>query len=115
MKDKVGKITFSKELFIETLREIEKQCEHDRKCSDAFSMILSNDYVSGYDNNWLQQQLLKILKLAMNDDLYDGWIEYFIWELDFGRTWEEGSVIVNKKDFRLKTFEDLWDLLNLEK
>jgi hypothetical protein len=111
--DKLGIIIFTKELFCETVNEIEKQCNHDRKCSDAFKVILPNDYTSNYDNHWLQNQLIEILQIAMNDNHKDSWIEYFIWELDFGRKWKKGMVKIKGKDFKLQNAYDLWDLLNL--
>lgn len=107
----LGNVYFSKELFIETISEIEKQVRHDKKCSDAFEVILPSDYVSSYDNSFLQNQLVKIIQLAMNDNHKDSWIEYFMWEMDFGRKYKEGSVTFHGKNFELKTASDLWDLL----
>lgn len=74
-----------KELFVETIEAIEKQYRHDEKCGEAFRTILPNDFVTGYDTHWLQNQLVKLLQIAMNDEHKDSWIEYFIWELDFGK------------------------------
>lgn len=107
------KIVFTKDLFIETIHEIEKQYNHDRKCAEAFKIILPNDYTSHYANHWLQNQLLKILKIAMGDNHKDSWIDYYLWELDFGRKWKKDSVQVKGKNFKLKNAYDLWDLLNV--
>lgn len=109
----LGNISFSKDLFIETINEIEKQHRHDTKCSEAFRVILPNDYISNYANHWLQNQLIKVLQLAMNDNHSHSWIEYYMWELDFGLKYSKGFVQIQKKDFELKTASDLWDLLNL--
>ena len=49
----------------------------------------------------------------MNDNHRDSWIEYYIWDLDFGRKWKKDSVKVKGKNFKLKNAYDLWDLLNL--
>lgn len=105
--------TISKELFIETIGELEKQKIHDRKCSNAFKVLLPHDYTSGYDNHLLQEQLIKLLKVLTNDNHKDSWIEYFIWELDFGRLYKDGCVTILDKKVSLKTASDLWDLLNL--
>jgi len=107
----LGHIVLSKELFTETINEIEKQHRHDCKCSEAFKVILPNDYISNYDNHWLQNQLVKVLQIAMNDDHKHSWIEYYMWELDFGLGYYEGCVEVHGKDFELKNASDLWDLL----
>ena len=101
----------SKELFIESIQEIEKQHKHDQSCSEAFRKILPNDHISGYDNSLLQNQLLKILKVLTSDDHKDSWIEYYIWELDFGEKYKDGCIKVGGKDFELKTTGDLWDLI----
>ncbi|NCN86754.1 hypothetical protein GW932_02885 [archaeon] len=109
----LGNVIFSKDLFIKTIDEIEKQHRHDFKCSEAFRVILPNDYVSNYANHWLQNQLVKILQLAMNDNHKHSWIEYYMWELDFGLKYTKGCVKIHNKDFELKTASDLWDLLNV--
>lgn len=109
---KIGTLEFSKELFTETMNEIKKQHIHDSKCSEAFKTILPYDYISGYKNIHLHNQLIKLLKLAMNDNHYS-WIEYYIYDLEFGEKYTKGSVRVKNKDFELKTPEDLWELLNI--
>jgi len=90
-KSSIGNILITKELFIETMNMIEKQMEHDHKCNNAFSIILPNDYTSGYDSHWIFNQLLKLIKLAFNDDNKDSWIDYYIWDLEFGVKYREGS------------------------
>ena len=109
----LGNVVFSKELFIETITEIEKQHRHDYRCSEAFRVVLPNDYISNYANHYLQNQLLKILQIAMNDNHKDSWIEYYMWELDFGLKYSKGCVRIHGNDFELKTASDLWDLLNI--
>jgi len=109
----VGNVVFSRNLFIETINEIEKQHRHDSKCSEAFRVILPNDYISNYANHWLQNQIVKVLQLAMNDNHKDSWIEYYMWELDFGLKYSKGCVKIKGKDFELKTASDLWELLNV--
>ncbi|WP_339145006.1 hypothetical protein, partial [Croceitalea sp. MTPC5] len=109
----LGNVVFSKELFIKTINEIEKQHRHDIKCSEAFRVILPNDYISNYANHWLQNQLVKVLQLAMNDNHKYSWIEYYMWELDFGLKYSKGCVEIKGNDFELKSASDLWDLLNV--
>lgn len=111
-KKGTGLIVFTKELFIETMNEIKKQHAHDLKCSDAFEVILPSDFVTVYDNHWIHNQLVKILKVAFRDDHKDSWIEYYMWELDFGKEWKKDSITVKGKSVKLKTAEDLWELLN---
>jgi len=107
------KMSITKELFIESIEQIQKQRIHDQKCNQAFQVILPNDFTSGYVNRWVQEQLIKVLKVATNDNYKDSLIEYFIDELDFGSLYEDVRVKISGKDFKLQTASDLWDLLNL--
>jgi hypothetical protein len=102
-------VTISKELFIESIYEIEKQLIHDRNCNKAFQTILPNDYVSGYDNNLILNQLVKLLKVSVGEDY--GWIDYFIYELDCGKLYDQSKVLIAGKPFELKTPEDLWAVI----
>lgn len=99
----------NKELFIESINNIEKQFEIDKKCHDAFSIILPNDYVSGYDYNLILKQLLKLLKIEFND--INDWIGYFIWELDFGKSFKLGMVKDNGQNCDLSNSEKLYEFL----
>ena len=85
----------SKEKFIQVIYSIQKQLDYDNKCHDAFSVILKNDYVSGYDYSLVLNSLIELLKIEFNDD--EDWIEYFIWELDFGKKYKDG-MITNKNN-----------------
>ena len=91
MDTKIGNIYFTKKMFVEAIGEIKKQQEHDRKCSKVFGVILPNDFISLYDNSRITNKLFEILKVAFNDNHRDSWIEYYIWELDFGKEYKEGS------------------------
>jgi hypothetical protein len=111
-KPKSGQIILTKELFIETMERIKAQFDYDEKCHAAFSVILPNDFISGYDNSILMNQLLKLLRIAFNDDDKDSWIDYYIWELDFGTKYE--SSCGKNKDgtlIYLRNNDELYDFL----
>ena len=111
-KSKTGTINFTKELFVETIDEIKKQYDHDEKCSEAFKVILPNDFISGYSNHILKNQLIKILQLSFNDAHKDSWIEYFMWELEFGKKYKKG--MATEKDgteINLSDASHLFDFL----
>jgi transcription elongation factor GreA-like protein len=101
----------TKELFIESIKMIQKQYEIDSECSKAFKKLLPNDYVSGYDNNNLYSQLIKILQILTKDDEQNSWIDYYIWELEFGKKYKDGHVILDNVHYELITPEDLYELL----
>lgn len=83
-------ISLTKELFTETIEQLKKQEAHDNKCSDAFKIILPSDYISSYNNDTIKQQLLRMLKVGMNDNHRDSWIDYFIYELEYGTKYKKG-------------------------
>jgi hypothetical protein len=111
----MGEIKINKKAFIEAIDSIEQQFEHDKNCSDAFSIILPNDHVTLYDNSHILSGFIDLLKRLTNDVNDEGneysWIEYFIYELDFGKKYEEGKVTSYGDNIRLKTSSDLYALL----
>jgi hypothetical protein len=102
-------MVITKELFIETIGTLQQQTAHDIKCSNAFEVILPDAVLAIYDNQLIINQLVKILKIATDDN--SDWIEYFIYDLDFGVNWKEGMVTFEDKDIKLQTPIDLWNLL----
>ena len=103
----------TKELFVETIEALEKQHRHDQKCSEAFRVILPNDYISNYKNHYLQNQLVKLLQIALKDNHKHSWIEYYMWELDFGKKYKDGCAIrKNKTNIDLSNPSSLFDYLN---
>lgn len=77
----------TKELFIESIEAIRKQHEHDVECSLVLKKIYANAFTTNllYDNHILSNQLTKILQVALNDEHEHSWIEYYMWEMDFGK------------------------------
>ena len=103
----------NRKLFIECINSIEQQVKHDQKCQEAFQVILNTSFAGYYDNHWLQDSLINILKIAMKDTSRDSWIEYFIWELDFGKKYHKKcATYKNGKNINLSTSGKLWDFLN---
>jgi len=103
------------ELFLETIEAIKKQYEHDAKCTDAFRVLLPNDYISGYETHYAVNQLVKLLQVSTNDNHKDSWIEYYLWELDFGSKYEDGCARdINSNNIILITPTDLWNLISDE-
>lgn len=77
---------FSKELFVETIEKIKQQYEHDLQCSEKLKDIFPNAFTANlmYENHLIMNQLIKLLQVQFNDENEHSWIEYFMWELDFG-------------------------------
>lgn len=79
-----GLLTIGKELFVETITALHQQYAHDEQCAKAIGSVFPNDFISAYDNHLVNNQLVKLLQVAFNDNHKDSWIEYFMYELDFG-------------------------------
>jgi len=59
----------------------------------------------------VENLVLDILTTVMNDKK-NGWIIYYIYELDCGKKYHKGCVISkNGKNIKLKTFTDLYNIL----
>lgn len=101
----------TEEDFVYLMNQIKSQMEHDEKCHEAFCTILPHDFVTGYDNNFLLSGIIKFLSSIFN---YKGeMIDYFIFELEFGKKYEEGCVSwTNGENIKLGTINDLFQYLN---
>lgn len=41
-------------------------------------------------------------------------LDYYCYELDFGRKWKPGMITFNDKDIPCRNSEELWDLIMME-
>ena len=99
-------------LFVQTIEQIQLQKEQDDKCNNAFRVIFPYDFISGYDHHYITNQLVEILQVLFKDNNKDSLIEYFMWELDFGKKYKKGCVSYkNGKNIKLKSASDLYDSL----
>lgn len=56
---------------------------------------------------------IKVLEKMFQDE--DGWIDYYCWELEFGKRWQPGMISSEGKDVPLETPENLYALLIAER
>lgn len=109
-------VKITKELFLETIEVLRLQREKDDKCHEAWKVLLPDDFVTGYDNHLVIAQLTKILQLAFKDEGRDSWIDYYIWELNFGSKYTEGCAkYKNGLNIDISTPEKLYEFLVKEK
>lgn len=103
-----------KQVFIDTIEAIRLQDEHDEKCVKALSKVF-NAFESNlfYKNHWLQNALVRLLQIEFDDNNSQSWIEYFLWEINFGK--KESKITIDDNFFELKDASDLYDLLILLK
>lgn len=104
-----------KSLFLETMRVIKSQMEFDSKASDALQKIFIDSQICLYPTYNVIGQLIKILEIMLNDT-ESKWINYYIYELDFGKTYKKGCVKDKKgNNINISTASKLYDYLVLNK
>ena len=102
-----------KQTFVEAINAIEKQqkeniifAENMAKC---FPNTNSSDFMG--DTDFVTTALITVLKELY--DIRNNWIEYFCWELDFGReNWRLKAYDENKKEIPFSTAEELFEFLS---
>lgn len=100
-------------LFVDSIKAIKKQQKHDYKFCDDLGKAFPDAFEANllYDNSATINALFRILETENNDN--DNWIQYFCYELDFGKKYEEGSIVSeNNENIDLSTIEKLYNFLN---
>jgi hypothetical protein len=107
----------NKELFIEAIEAIEKQIDSDVEVSKHLGRAFPNAFEANLlpDNRYLQDALIRVLQEEMNDtELCEhglSWIEYYIWELKFGKENYHLKVTHNGKEIKMSNASELYDFL----
>lgn len=99
----------SKEDFIKAINDIEKV----NKYHDSLNSFFQKNEVDGYIfQPDCVDTVLRLLHIVFGEADRDNWIEYFCYELNFGKKWKSGCI--TKKDgtdIKLETSEDLYNYL----
>jgi len=101
---------FTRELFVETLRVLDKQKQHDEKATRTLSKVF-NCNMENYDNHLLNNQLVKLLQTEFPAECGCCDIEFFMWEIDFGRRYYPGCVKENGGNVDFSDAGKLYDYL----
>lgn len=103
----------SKEQFIKTINFMKQSKEQDRQIQKVLSPLIDGGIFQlnpGYEDT-----VIHLLELLTHDD--EEWISYFIYELDFGKDYKEGTIYQKnektgeKVNIKLSTVEDLYNYL----
>lgn len=96
----------SKKVFCEAIRSYQEAMEYIQSLEDVG---ISFDY-----NSPVLEAIemgIKVLRAAMGED-EDGWIDYFVYETEFGAEWDDDSVRIDDEPVAaIKTPEALYDFL----
>lgn len=98
----------SKNEFCRTINELKKNDEFIDKLNDLFFEFRRDDsvYMTG-----LESTVVNLLEVMFKDNKTN-WISYWIWECDFGESYNDGDVTDdNGETISLKTSEELYDFL----
>lgn len=100
-----------RDLFIKTICQIEKLNEKSEKFNDILKSI-DPEFGGGYIFNESISILINLLKVLV-DDKYDN-IDYYIWELNFGKDYKDGMITDANdpnKIYKLSTASELYDFI----
>ncbi len=102
----------NKDKFTKAITELQL-LEQDIECVHNALKKLDPDFGGLYLSR-VSTLIVSVLKDAM-DDKYD-YIDYFIYELEYGKKWKKGTITAsNGKDIKLQTVEDLYNYLKKTK
>lgn len=66
---------------------------------------------STYIPSSLEIELVDVLKRVFKDDNEVSLIDYFIYDLNYGKEWKEDSILINEKPLPLRNSGELYDAL----
>lgn len=99
----------SKEKFIKAIDDVESVCRYQEGLNNYFRKNNVDGYIFQPD---CTSTVINLLHTIAGTKDKDEWIDYFCFELDFGKKWKEGMITEKDgTDIILKTSEDLYDLL----
>ena len=99
----------TKELFCETVRELQRAYDYQEGLNQYFKNNDVDGYVYQPDCSLV---LIKVLEKVMNlpvDDRVGSDLSYFCYELNFGRNFKEGDVTDDGRNVDFSSPESLYD------
>ncbi len=100
----------NKKQFITVLKELK---ELEKKIGDVDLALkkLSPEF-NGFYLDGVSFLIVNTLAIAVGDK--DKWIDYWIWELDWGKNAKKDSVQVQGNPVPIKTMSDLYNLIKMK-
>lgn len=99
----------TKEQFVKYLKLYETMYLEERRIANALGCSPHWPPAQWVDNFF--DLFSEMCELGAGTPLYGTDLDYFIWDLDFGRNWEPGAVIENGKEVVLSSPEGLYEYL----
>lgn len=99
----------SKEEFVSAINDVENVYKYQEGLNNFFRKNNVDGYIFQPD---CSPTVIKLLHGIAGEKDKDGWIDYFCFELDFGKKWKIGIITDEAgNDIVLQTPEDLYSLL----
>ena len=98
------------QMFLDILSTLEKHIQEDQEKQAGLQLLFPDSHICHTSGTLLFDQIIRMLEIAFND-LETNWIQYYIWELDFGKEYKEGAVTFNERNVPMGTAYDLWYFL----
>ena len=99
----------NKQSFTQIMNRIVELQELGNKFDDIMSKM---SWDGGYPGIFHRHEALFIDMLEEIMDDKSEWIQYWLYELDCGTKYKPGCITFSDKNVKLKTLDDLWDILN---
>lgn len=102
----------TKDLFVKSIKALETQNNYDICVSENLCNAFPNAFKANLipDNSIVQDALIAVLEHVMEDS--EQWIQYYCWELDFGKeNWRLKVNDENGNNIPLSSPEELYDFL----
>ena len=95
--------------FVEIINDVKKVTKYQEGLNSYFQKSGVDGYIFQPD---CIDTALRLLHVMFGEADRDNWIEYFCYELNFGKKWAEGCVTrKDGTDIKLETPEDLYNYL----
>lgn len=112
-KKEKNKLNLSKEEFVKAMNDVESVYKYQEGLNNFFRKNNVEGYIFQPD---CAATVLRLLHMFFDDKDKNEWIEYYCFELNFGKKWEPGIIRDdNGTDIVLQTPEDLYDVLQQSK
>ncbi len=106
-------MTLSKSKFVDIINELKINSELANDISNVerkIRSVIKIDMIDSCGFMFVNEHIVvDLLKVIFDDD--NDWIEYYLYELDYGKKYYDGIVTFKNKIVKLATAEDLYELL----
>lgn len=101
----------TKERFVYLINFIQEHQTLESNLCNALEAMTDGCYCDALVYSEYENELIQTMKDALNLSESDDIIDYFICDLDFGRSYKPGAISDNNGDIDLSTAEKLYDYI----